>query len=111
MQKDYIILSEKRYRVEVNWNAMLDFAEQRGLKNIGELMDVNEIDKDNVADLCAAGIREGERLEGRECRITGREVAEQIVPREMMRFVGIYVSHISPKLPEEGGDGEEKERP
>jgi len=111
MQKDYITLSGKRYRVEVNWNAMLDFAEQRGLKNIGELMDVNEIDKDNVADLCAAGIREGERLEGRECRITGKEVAEQIVPREMMRFVGIYVSHISPKLPEEEGDGEEKERP
>ena len=111
MQKDYIILSGKRYRVEVNWNAILDFAEQRGLKNIGELMDVNEIDKDNVADLCAAGIREGERLEGRECRITGKEVAELIAPREMMRFVGIYVSHISPKLPEEEGDGEEKERP
>lgn len=111
MQKDYIILSGKRYRVEVNWNAMLDFAEQRGLKNIGELMDVNEIDKENVADLCAAGIREGERLEGRECRITGKEVAELIAPREMMRFVGIYVSHISPKLPEEEGDGEKKERP
>lgn len=111
MQKDYIILSGKRYRVEVNWNAMLDFAERVGISNMGELMDVNELDLKNVPDLCAAGIREGERLEGRECNITAKEVSEQIVPREMMRFVGIYVSHISPKLPEEEGDGEEKERP
>lgn len=111
MRKDYVKLGEKTYRVEVNWNAMLDFADRRGLTNIGELMDVNEIDKDNVADLCAAGIREGERLDGRECAITGKEVAETIAPREMMRFIGIYVSHISPKLPEEEGDGEEKERP
>ena len=112
MGKDYIVIEGKRYRVEVNWNAMLDFAEKRGLTNIGELMDLNEIDNANVADLCAAGIREGERLEGRECTITGKEVAEKIVPREMMRFVGIYVSHISPKLPEEeaseGEDGEER---
>ena len=104
MTKDYIVIEGKRYRVEVNWNAMLDFAEKRGLTNIGELMDLNEIANDNVADLCAAGIR--------ECAITGKEVAEKIVPREMMRFVGIYVSHISPKLPEEGAsegeDGEDR---
>ena len=112
MQKDYIEIAGKRYRVEVNWNALLDFAERRGLVDMGELMSLNELDKDNVADLCAAGVREGERLEGRDCTLTGNDVAERITPREMMRFIGIYVSHISPKLPEEKAEGEDgEERP
>jgi len=74
MSADYIVIAGQRYRVEVNWNAIVAFLEDRGTDRLDALAELGKISVKDIAPLMAACIREGERLDGRECTLTALEL-------------------------------------
>ena len=69
MEKAFITIGGKTYRVEVNWNALANFLTLIGEDNIAGLARLDEFRVSHIPALIAATIEEGERLEGREVKL------------------------------------------
>lgn len=74
MTTDYITIDGRQYRVEVNWNAIVAFLESRGTDSLASLSEIDKLRVSDVAPLMAAAINEGERLDGRESKLTGLDL-------------------------------------
>ena len=98
---DRIVLNGNAYRVEVNWNAIVAFLEASGRDDVRALMDLGTIRPSDLAGLMAAGINEGERLEGRESHLTAEDVGATADFGTMAEFIQIFVRQTSAKGTEE----------
>ena len=107
MKKDTIVIAGKTYRVEVNWNALSAFLAAVGRDSIEELASFNTIRPSEIAALIWAGIREGERLEGREFNISVLDIGAVIGPADVAAFMEIYVRQSSPQMEVENPKKEE----
>lgn len=107
MKKDYIKIGGKRYRVEVNWNALAAFLAAVGRDTIEELANFNTIRPSEITALIAACIIEGERLDGRECHISALDLGAVIGPSDVAAFMDIYVRQSAPKMEVENPKKEE----
>lgn len=101
---DQITLNDGRtFRVELNWNALVNFLESSGRDDVRELVNLSTLKPSDLAGLLAAGIHEGERLEGREVNLTAEEIGEAVGFGVMGTFIQIFTKQMNPQgAPEEG---------
>lgn len=109
MEKDYIIIGGKKYRVEVNWNALAAFLREVGRDTIEDLATFNNIRPSEITGLMVACIAEGERLDGRECKLTALDLGAVINPDDVAAFMDIYIRQSSPKQEVDAPKKEERE--
>lgn len=104
MPKDFIKIAGKSYRVEANWNAVVDFLAARGTNDLVALQSLERITPLDATLLLACCVKEGERLEGRECTFTAATLGE-MRPAEVAaciaEFLTIYVKQSAPDTPQE----------
>lgn len=89
MDKRYIAIRGKEYRVEINWNTVEDFARMKGL-HISDALALSLQDGDTMKVMMTAALREGERLDGRTFDLTPVQVGEMISLANVNEFVQIY---------------------
>ena len=107
MKKDTIVIGGKTYRVEVNWNALSAFLAAVGRDTIEELASFNTIRPSEIAALIWACIKEGERLDGREFKLSVLDIGAVIGPADVAAFMEIYVRQSSPQMEVENPKKEE----
>ena len=95
---DQITLNDGRtFRVELNWNALVNFLESSGRDDVRELANLAALKPSDLAGLLAAGINEGERLEGREVNFKPQEVGALVDFGTMADFIAIFTRQTAPK--------------
>ena len=98
MQKDYMNIGGKQYRIEVNWNAVGDFLAAVGRDSLEELSNIGVLKPSEIATFIACAANEGERLEGRECALKGRDVGAMMTADDLAVFLEIYIRQSHPQV-------------
>lgn len=101
MNKRFVTINGKAYRVEANWRALTSYLAEKGKDTMEGLSDLASLSPTSLAPLMAACIREGERLEGHDETISGDWIAENCSMPEISAFITIYIDQTTPKLPGE----------
>lgn len=101
MQKDFLTIGGKEYRVEVNWHAVSEFLKSVGRDTLDGLAGFTSIKPSELPELMAAAINEGEALEGRECHLTAKDIASTRDMSIMGKFLEIYVQQSRPQVADE----------
>ncbi len=91
------LLDGRTFRVEVNWNALVAFLEASNRDDVRELANFANLKASDLAGLLAAGINEGERIEGRASHLTAEEVGRLVDIGIIAKFIGIFTRHTQPK--------------
>lgn len=94
---DTLVLNGREVRVEANWNAVVAFLEATGKDNWEGLTGISKLKPSDVAPLMAACINEGERLEGRESKLTAQDIGATNDYSAITKFVEIYIRQSAPK--------------
>ena len=92
MEKRFVNIGGQKLRVEVNWNAVEEFARLKGVP-IYDVLSLDLRDGDNLKVMMTAAIKEGERLEGREFTKTPVEVGEIVTISAIKVFLDVYQDH------------------
>lgn len=108
MDKSFISLGGKTYRVEVNWNALSNFLKATGRDTLDGLSDISSMRPSDIAPLMAAAINEGERLEGRGCQFTGESIGEILRTSHISKFMDIYIAQSRMAVEEDKGEEAKK---
>lgn len=99
---DKIRISEKEYRVEVNWRSILSFMSIKDTDNMECLASMSVPDWVDLMVMC---IIEGERLEGNDVSKTVAEEVFALRPAELVEtvteFIKIYSAQSTAKVPDE----------
>ena len=77
--------------VACNMNAIIEFLQDRGTDDFSAFSDMTNLKPSDLLPLMAACIREGERLDGRDCSLTAKDigaVADMALLTEFMEIVG-----------------------
>lgn len=111
MKKETIVIADKEYRVEANWNALVAFLQVVGRDTIEDLVNFKIIPPSEMAALMVACIVEGERLEGRECTLTVLDLGAVITPHDVAAFLEIYARQSAPKMEVDEPKKEAREEP
>lgn len=98
MAKDTISVGGKDYKVACNMNALMDYLVERGTDDFTALTDITKLRPSDMLPLMAACIREGERLEGRECAITGKDIGAVADFSVMSAFMDIFGRSMAPAV-------------
>ena len=101
MNRQFITIQGKAYRVEANWRALTSYLAEKGRDTMEGLSDLASLSPTSLAPLMAACITEGERLEGHNVEVTGDWIAENCSMPEIGAFITIYTAQINPKVPAE----------
>lgn len=67
-------IGDAEYRVACNMNALMGFLKERGTDDFSALSDLTKLKPTDMLPLMAACIREGERLDGKECKLTAEDI-------------------------------------
>ena len=102
MVEHYITLGGQRYRAEVNWNTFERFAALKRIP-ISEVLKFRLDEGDNLKVMLTASIMEGERIEGREFKLTPMQVGEVLNAEAIGEFYKIFMAQYA------SGDKEEQE--
>ena len=101
---DVVVINGREYRVEANWRAITNYLRSVGRDSLDAVADVVSLTPSTIGGLMAACINEGERLEGRDARVT-EAILDELRPAEAVKvvndFVHVYLAQASPALPEE----------
>lgn len=101
---DHITIRGREYRVEANWRAITGYLRSIGKDSLEAVADVVSLSPSTIGGLMAACINEGERLEGRDSRVT-EALLDDLRPAEAVQvvndFVHVYLLQAAPELPEE----------
>ena len=101
MNKQFVTIKGKAYRVEANWRALTSYLAGKGKDTLEGLNDLASLSPTALAPLMAECIKEGERLEGHQLSIDGDWISENCSMPEISAFIVIYLSQTSPKVPAE----------
>lgn len=101
---DRIKINGCEYRVEANWRAITSYLKSIGEDNLGAVADMVSLSPSNIGGLMAACINEGERLDGKDTKVSSA-ILDDLRPADAVlvveEFVHIYLSQAAPALPEE----------
>lgn len=100
------LLDGRTFRVEVNWNAIVAFLEASNRDDVRALADFSSLRPSDLAGLLAAGINEGERLEGREANFSEKEIGALVDINTVAEFIRIFTRQTQAKGA--GDDGKKK---
>lgn len=101
MSKDFMNLGGREVRVEVNWNAITEFLQFIGEDSYEGLANIGSMRPSQVPALIAASVNEGERLEGRESKLSALDVGAVIRTNDIKTFMEIYVRQSAAQMEEE----------
>lgn len=88
----------KEFRVECNMNALMDFLQERGTDDFSAIADVTKLKPSDMLPLMAACIREGERLEGRKCDLTSKDIGAVADFSTLGSFIAIFNRAMAPAV-------------
>lgn len=106
---DKITIKGRDYRVECNWRACTEFLKAKGSDTIQGLTDIATLAPSDLALLAICCMKEGERLEGRECDLQLADIDTLLMVEAMAviaSFIRIYSSQSQPKY----GDQDDKKK-
>lgn len=98
MIKDTLIIGDIEVRVACNMNALLDFAKETGNDDFAALSNITKLKPSDMLPLIAACVREGERLEGRECSLTAKDIGAVAGFGLLTDFMGIFGRAMAPVI-------------
>lgn len=98
MQNDYMIIGGVKYRVEVNWNTITNFLAATGHDTLQALAQIANLKPSEISALIVEAIREGERLDGRDCNLTALDLGTILQPKHVGEFMDIYIRQYSPQV-------------
>lgn len=96
------LLDGRTFRVEVNWNAIVQFLEASNRDDVRALADFASLKPSDLAGLLAAGINEGSRLDGDPMHFTADEIGSLVDIGIMAQFIEIFTSQTQAKGKAEG---------
>jgi len=97
MNHSITLTDGRTFRVELNWNAIVAFLASSGRDDVRELASLGALKPSDLAALLAAGINEGERLEGHEVKFSADEIGALAGVSTMSEFFGIVSAQMTPK--------------
>lgn len=92
MEQDYIEIGGAKYRARFNWNALTGFLSDTGQDSIDALNNF-KVTPSSITVLIYHGLREGERLEGREFTLTKEDIGEHMNLPLMNSVMEIFLRH------------------
>lgn len=92
MEQDYIELAGNRYRARFNWNALTGFLADTGQDSI-EALNNFKVTPTGITVLIWHGLKEGERLDGREFTLTKEDIGENLNVPLVERVMEIFMRH------------------
>ena len=107
---DTITIRGHEWAVEANWRAITGYLKSVGKDSLQSVSDVISLSPSVIGGLMAACINEGERLAGRDERVSP-DLLDDLRATEAINivneFVRIYLAQSSPDLPDEKPKKEE----
>lgn len=101
---DTVTINGREWAVEANWRAITAYLKSSGQDSLGAVSDVIKLSPSVIGGLMAACINEGERIAGREERVT-EDLLDDLRPAEAIKavedFARIYLAQSTPEIPEE----------
>ena len=76
MKNYYLSIGGKKVRVEMNWNAMMTFCEEKGIDDLSKLGEDGNVTPRDLLTIMYSAIKEGERMEGRKFELTKEGLSE-----------------------------------
>lgn len=98
---DYLKLPGRKLRIEINWNAIGDYCELKGIKDLSEIDDISKMTAKDVLDFIYCSAKEGERMDGRVLKLTSRDLGSEMKAHHIVEFMKIYKSQSDTGVPVE----------
>lgn len=92
MEQDYITLGDTRYRACFNWNALTGYLAETGQDTI-EALNHFKVTPSGITCLVWHGLKEGERLEGRELKLTREDIGAAMSVPMVEQVMAIFMRH------------------
>ena len=92
MEQDYITLGGIRYRARFNWNALTGFLAETGQDSVDALNHF-KVTPSSITTLIWHGLREGERLEGRDFTLTKEDIGANLTVPMVESIMAIFMRH------------------
>ena len=90
MKNNYLLVEGKKVRVEMNWNAMMSFCDEKGVDDLSKIGDAGKLTTRDLLAIMHAAIKEGERMDGNSFDLTKEQLSERLRPSDISRFMEIY---------------------
>jgi len=107
---DYLKLPGQTLRIEVNWNAIADFCELKGIKDLTELDDLSKMTAKDLLDFIYCAAKEGERMDGKAFKMTAKDLGSGLKTSHIVEFMHIYRNQSDTGLVNEGGKESTKKK-
>ena len=104
MKNNYLLVGGKKVRVEMNWNAMMFFCDEKGIDDLSKIGDAGRLTTRDLLAIMHAAIKEGERMDGNSFDFTKEQLSERLRPADISRFMEIYKEQCG--VGEGAGNGE-----
>ena len=98
MKPGYLMIGDVQMCVVCNMNALMEFLQERGTDDFSAFSDLTKLKPSDMLPLMAACIREGERLEGRECSLTAKDVGAVADMTLLTDFMDILGQSMRPNI-------------
>lgn len=92
MEQDHITLNGIRYCARFNWNALTGFLDETGQNDVDALKNF-KVTPSSVVVLIWYGLREGERLEGRDFSLTREDIGASLTAPVVESALEIFMRH------------------
>ena len=93
-----IKVGDRTYHVAVNWNSVCGFLTATGNDTMEAVANIGAIKPSQMPVLVSECIKEGERLQGRECNISPMDVGALFGALDMTEFIKIFSRSMTPSL-------------
>ena len=90
MEISGLSIGGKKVRVEMNWNAMMTFCEEKGIDDLSKLGEDGNVTPRDLLTIMYSAIKEGERMDGRTFELTKEGLSEIVRPSDITLFLKIY---------------------
>nr|DAW47279.1 MAG TPA: tail tube protein [Caudoviricetes sp.] len=90
MKNYYLSIGGKKVRVEMNWNAMMTFCEEKGIDDLSKLSEDGNVTPRDLLTIMYSAIKEGERMDGHTFELTKEGLSEIVRPSDITSFLKIY---------------------
>lgn len=109
MKPEYLKLSGgQKFRVEANWNSMVDYCDRKGYTTLSHLKKIEDIELKDVGTLIYSCVKEGERIDGRDFDLTETDFVTMLRPSDIGQFMSKYIAQTVHGLSEKEKSGKKK---
>ena len=97
-ERDMIRIGDAEYAVACNMNALMAYLQERGTDDFAALADLTKLKPSDMLPLIAACVREGERIEGRQCSLSAEDIGEVANFNLLTAFMEIFGRMMTPAV-------------